>query len=183
MAINLSRPLVADLIFQVYGRPLHPELFDVLATRQVRQADFTLTVRITRTGHVVSWENPHVFLTEVATAADDDLPEGRRLLHHRLRNEHNTSLTCTHGIHYEASFQVETLTPELFVQVHDEILSDGNKRGFLHYFSSSNRLALPPLGYIQADFRPGCLCLTTFHTFPCEHTVIKTQSLIEKRPV
>ncbi|HZK82272.1 MAG TPA: hypothetical protein VFC46_14420 [Humisphaera sp.] len=38
-----------------------------------------------------------------------------------------------------------------------------------------------PLGFINADGRPGCLCLSTFHTFPLEHTVTKTQSPIEKR--
>ena len=51
----------------------------------------------------------------------------------------------------------------------------------LHHFASHNRLALAPLGFVQAEFRPGCLFLSSFHTFPCEHTVIKTQSLIEKR--
>ena len=37
------------------------------------------------------------------------------------------------------------------------------------------------LGFVLAAFRPGCLFLTTFHTFPSEHTVVKTQSLIEKK--
>src|SRR5690606_26377650 len=128
MAIALVRPLVADLIFQVYGRPLHPELFDVLATRQVRHADFNLTVRITRTGHVISWENPDVFLTEVTAAADQELPRRRRLLHHRVRDERSTEMACMHGVHYQATFQVEVLAPELFTTVHDEIVADGRKR-------------------------------------------------------
>ena len=45
----------------------------------------------------------------------------------------------------------------------------------------AGRLALAPLGFIAADARPGCLCLSSFHTFPGEHTVVKTQSLIERR--
>lgn len=181
MATPLVRPAVADLVFQVYGRPLHPELFDVVALRQLRQADFALTVQITRTGHVVSWENNDVHLTEVAAASAQELPQGRRLLNHRLKDEHNTCLPCAHGVHYQASFQVEVLPLALFVQVHEEILADGSKRGLLHHFTSHNRLALAPLGFVQAEFRPGCLFLSSFHTFPCENTVIKTQSLIEKR--
>ena len=55
------------------------------------------------------------------------------------------------------------------------------KRGFLYHFSPHARLALAPLGFVLADFRPGCLFLSTFHTFPGEHTVVKTQSLIERR--
>lgn len=178
---SIVRPPVADLIFQVYGRPLHPELFDVLAMRCIRRSDFVLTVRITRTGHVISWEDDDVHLTEVTAAADQELPQKRRLLSHRLRQEHSATIPCAHGVHYQTTSQVEVLSPELFLHVHDEIVDDGSKRGFLHHFSPHARLALAPLGFVLAEFRPGCLFLTTFHTFPSEYTVIKTQSLIEKK--
>ena len=66
--------------------------------------------------------------------------------------------------------------------MHDEILRDGSKRGFLQNFPSHNRLGPAPLGFVTADARQGCLILTSFHTFPEEYTVVKTQSLIEKQP-
>ena len=182
MSAVLLRPPVGDLIFRLYGRPLHPELFDILAVRKIRREDYELSVWITRTGHVISWENPDVFLTETAASYDQTLPDRRRLLHYRLRYEQTGRLLCAHGISYQMSFQVEVLPPEIFVHVHDEILADGSKRGLLHHFPSRNRLALSPLGFISADARPGCLCLSSFHTFPGEHTVVKTQSLIEKDP-
>jgi hypothetical protein len=181
MNVELVRPPVCELVFQLYGRPLHPELFDILAVRTIRREDYQLTVRITRTGHVISWENRDVFLTEVTAAADQELPCRRRLLDYRLRHEHTGRLPCAAGIHYEMSFQVEVLSPEIFLHVHDEIRADGNKRGLLHSFPSHHRLALAPLGFITADARPGCLCLSSFHTFPGESTIVKTQSLIEKR--
>ncbi len=181
MGAPLVRPPVADLVFQLYGRPLHPELFDILAVRQIRQGDSSVTVWITRTGHVISWENQDVHLSEVTAAAEQDLPRGKRLLSYRLRQEQCASLDCAHGIRYQASFQVETLPPELFAHVHDEILADGSKHGFLHHFSPHARLALAPLSFVLAEVRAGCLFLSTFHTFPGEHTVVKTQSLIEKK--
>jgi hypothetical protein len=156
-------------------------LFDIVAVRTIRREDYALTVRITRTGHVITWENPDVILTEVTAAADQDLPQRRRLLHYRLRSEQTGRLACAHGIHYETSFQVETLPPDIFLHVHDEILADGSKRGFLHNFPSQHRLAVAPLGFVSAEARPGCLILSTFHTFPTEDTVVKTQSLIERR--
>jgi hypothetical protein len=180
MNVQSLRPRVAELVFQLYGRPLHPELFDILAVRKVRREDYDLTIRITRTGHVISWENRDVYLTEVA-AADQDLPEKRRLLSYRLRGEHNGTLPCAAGIHYQMSFQVETLPPDIFLHVHDEILADGGKRGLLHNFQPHHRLALAPLGFVTVEARPGCLFLSSFHTFPDEHTVVKTQSLIEKK--
>jgi hypothetical protein len=181
MGVDYYRPRVSDLVFQLYGRPLHPELFEILATRTVRREDYRLTVRITRTGHVITWENRDVCLTEVACAADQELPEKRRLLGYRMRGEHAGAVTCAHGVSYQMSFQVETLSPEIFVHVHEEILADGHKRGLLHNFRPNHRLALAPLGFVTVEARNNCLLLSAFHTFPAEHTVVKTQSLIEKK--
>jgi hypothetical protein len=183
MSVQLVRPPVSELVFQVYGRPLHPELFDILAVRKVRREDYELTVRITRTGHVISWENRDVYLTELAAAEQPEhpLPEKRRLLAYRLRGEHCGTLPCACGVFYQMSFQVETLSPEIFLHVHDEILADGGKRGLLHNFQPHHRLALAPLGYVAIESRAGCLFVSAFHTFPDEHTVVKTQTLIEKK--
>jgi hypothetical protein len=175
------RPRVSDLFFQLYGRPLHPELFDILAVRKIQREDYQLTIRITRTGHVITWENRDVYLTEVTAAADQPLPQKRCLLSYRIRGEHCHSLTCAHGINYQMSFQVETLPPEIFLHVHDEIVADGGKRGFLYNFQPNHRLSLVPLGFVTVEARAGCLILTAFHTFPDEYTIIKSQSLIEKR--
>jgi hypothetical protein len=181
MSVHLLRPPVADLVFQVYGRPLHPELFDILAVRKIQREDYELTVRITRTGHAVTWESKHGHITEVAAAADQPLPDKRSLLNYRLRGEQSAVLPAPNGINYQMSFQVEVLDPEIFLHVHDEILADGGKRGLLHHFHAHQRLALAPLGFVAAEARAGCIFLSTFHTFPSENTVVKSQSLIEKR--
>lgn len=180
MSVQLFRPRLSDLVFQLYGRPLHPEFFDILAERRIRRDDYELTVRITRTGHVISWENRDVHLTEV-TAADQPLPESRRFMSYRLRGEHHGRLSCAADVQYQMSFQVETLSPEIFLHVHDEILADGGKNGLLHNFQPNHRLSLAPLGFVAIEARAGCLLLSTFHTFPDEHAVVKTQSLIEKK--
>jgi hypothetical protein len=180
MNVYSLRPRVSDLVFHLYGRPLHPELFDILAVRKVQRDDYELTVRITRTGHVITWENRDVFLAEVTAAADQELPARRRLLGHKLRGEQSGRLRCAHGIGYQMSFQVEVLPPDIYLHVHDEILADG-KRGLLHNFQPHHRLAIAPLGYVAVEARADCLFVTTFHTFPDEHTVVKTQSLIERK--
>jgi uncharacterized protein DUF2617 len=181
MSVYLLRPRVSDLVFHLYGRSLHPELFDILAARKIQREDYEVSVRITRTGHVITWENPDVLLTEVCTAAEEPLPPSCRLLDYRLRGEHTGNLQCAHGVVYQMSFQVETLAPEIFLHVHDEILADGVKGGLLHNFQPNHRLAVAPLGYVDMEARPGCLFISTFHTFPEESTVVKSQTLIEKK--
>ena len=79
------------------------------------------------------------------------------------------------------SFQVEVLPPDIYLHVHDEILADGGKRGFLHNFQPNHRLSVAPLGFIAVETRADCLFLSTFHTFPEEHTIVKSQSLIERK--
>src|SRR5712691_427743 len=161
MAMNTYslRPRISDLVFQLYGRPLHPEFFDILALRKIQREDYELTVRITRTGHVINKENRDVSLTEVTADTDQPLPERRRLLSYRLRGKHSDEFLCAHGISYQMSFQVEVLPQEVFLHVHDEIIADGGKRGLLHNFQPNHRLTLAPLGFVAAEGRAGCLIL------------------------
>lgn len=181
MSTFLVRPPVADLVFQLYGRPLHPELFDILAARRFQVDNYDLRVWITRTGHVLTWEDEDVLLTEVADA-DQPFSDKRRLLRYRMRGEHSCQFTCCHDIVYHMSFQVETLPEDIYLHVHDEILADGNKRGILHHFQPNHRLTIAPLGYVVVETRPQCLFVTAFHTFPEENTVIKSQTFIERKP-
>jgi Protein of unknown function DUF2617 len=179
MSVFLMRPRVAELVFQLHAGPLHPEFFDILACRKIQREELELTVRITRTGHVITWERHKQFLTEVTTVADASLPLSKRLLSQRVRGEHAGSVTCARGVHYQMSFQVEVLPEEIFLNVHDEILADGGKRGLLYNFQPNHRLSLAPLGFVTVEAGAQCSILTSFHTFPDENTVVKTQSLIE----
>ena len=62
------RPKVAELVFQLYGRPLHPELFQVYESRSVTRENYQAKIDITHAGHVVTWRSGGMTLTEVAAA-------------------------------------------------------------------------------------------------------------------
>jgi Protein of unknown function DUF2617 len=178
MNVLFSRPKVAELVFQLYGKPLHPELFDNLASRQFTCRGAPVTVRITRTGHVISWQNKDIILTEIADV-NQDLPPSRRVLSYRMHGERGGSWRLGHGVHYQMSFQVEKMTPEIYLHVHDELLLEGTKGGLLHNFQPNHRLTVAPLGLVSVEARTDCWFLNTFHTFPEEFAVVKSQSLIE----
>jgi hypothetical protein len=180
MAINLLRPRVGKLFFQLYGRFVHPEFFDVLAERKIRHENYELRLWITRTGHAITWRQGGLCLCEVTTEADQELPEQGRLLRYRIRGEQSDRLSYAGGIDYQMSFQVETLQPDVFLHFHDELLADRSKTSLLCNFQPNHRLSLAPLGLLTAQGRPGCLILNSFHTFPEEYAVLKSQSLIER---
>ena len=41
------RPKVAELVFQVYGRPLHPELFEVCQSRVIERGEYQAKIDVT----------------------------------------------------------------------------------------------------------------------------------------
>lgn len=171
------RPKVAELAFQVYGRSLHPELFDIFRTHTVERGGYKAKVDITSAGHVVTWRYQGLTLTEVACSAQHPLPKKRRLLSYRLRGERNDRIECRGGVVYEVSFQLEPVEPEVFWTFQQELARDGERQGLLHTFDSSGRMALGALSYINVETRNRSILVQAFHTFPDDYAIVKSQSL------
>lgn len=174
-----ARPKIAELIFQVYGRPLHPELFEVYASRTVRRGKYEAKIDITSAGHVVCWRYAGLTLTEVATSANHPLPERRRLLFAKLRGQRNEHVACRGGVNYDVSFQLEPVEPEVFWLFQKELARDGQHQGMLHHFDASGRMALGALSYIHVDSRDRRLFVQAFHTFPDDYAIVKSQSVFQ----
>jgi hypothetical protein len=173
------RPKIAELVFQLYGRPLHPELFEVCSSRTVDRDQYSAKIEITRTGHVVTWRHGGLTLTEVTTSAHHPLPERRRLLSYRLKGQRSDRVECRGGITYHVSFQLEPMDPEVFWTFQEELTRDSEKQGMLQRFDSSGRMALGAISYINVESRARNLLVQAFHTFPDDYAVVKSQSLFQ----
>ena len=173
------RPKVAELVFQLYGRPLHPELFAVCHSRVVQRGNYEAKIDITGAGHVITWRYGGITLTEVAAAANHPLPERRRLLSYRLKGQRSDRVECRGGITYEMSFQLEPTEPEVFWTFQEELAWDGQRRGMLHKFGPSGRMTLGALSYINVEARNRQLLVQAFHTFPDDYAIVKSQSIFQ----
>lgn len=173
------RPSVTDLVFQLYGRSLHPELFTIYETRHLERGDFQACLQITSAGHLITWRYAGLTLTELATGASDPLPQKRRLLSHRIRGQRDDQVECRGGVRYQVSFQLETVSPEVFWTYQDELLADGQRRGLLYTFRPQNRVKAGPLSYIHVETRERSMLVQAFHTFPEDNAIVKSQSLFE----
>ena len=174
-----ARPKVAELAFQLYGRALHPELFQVFQSRTVERGGFKAKIEITSAGHVVTWRYGGLTLTEVAASAQHPLPQKRRLIHHKLRGERTDGLECRGGVRYQMSFQLEPVVPEVFWTFQQELAHDGERQGLIHRFDASGRMALGALSYIHVETRNRSLLVQAFHTFPDDYAIVKSQSIFE----
>lgn len=178
------RPKIAELVFQLYGRPLHPELFEVYKSRTVRRGEYEAQINITSAGHVVAWKYQGLMLTEVATSAHLPLPEKRRLLSCRLKGERHDQVKCRGGARYEMAFQLEQVAPEVFWAYQRDLFSDSNssgsdEEGLMFRFDSSGRMALGAISYIHIETRARTLTVQAFHTFPDDYAIVKSQSRFE----
>jgi hypothetical protein len=170
------RPKVAELLFQLYGRPLHPELFEVYQTRTIERAKYSAKIQITSAGHLVSWQSNGIYLTEVAAAANHPLPENYRLISHKLRGDRNDSIECEGGCRYSVRFQLESIAPEVFWSFQQKLAKDDNCKGLLHAFDSSGRVAMGAMSYINIESRDKSLLIQAFHTFPDDSAIVKSES-------
>ncbi len=180
MGMVFLRPRVADLVFRLFDRPLHPELFDSLAACRVEKNGYRLAVHITPTGHILDWSHETERITEVTATADQLLPDRGRRLSHKLGGSRGGRCMVQPGLRYQIGTQVEILLPEHFEEVHNELCADGMRKGLLFHFRPENRLRLSPIGVVIVEALPKCLSIAAFHTFPDEYAVVKTQSLIER---
>lgn len=173
------RPKATELVFQLYGRILHPELFEICATRSIDRGGYSADVAITSSGHVVTFRRDGLILTEVATAAGQPLPQKRRLLSHRIGGERSDRMECRGGVQYQTCFQVETVATDVLWTFQQELVAAGTKRGLLHRFEADGRLALGAVSWLDVETRPRGLLVQAFHTFPDDCAVVKSQSLFD----
>ena len=173
------RPKVAELVFQLYGRPLHPELFQCNETRSIQRDRYEHKIDITSAGHVVTWQCDGLILTEVCAAANHPLPQKRRLISYPLRGERDDRVDCRGGVAYEVGFQLESLRSDVFWTFQDELVAGGKDEGLLHTFDASSRVAMGALSFIHVEARRQCLAVQAFHTFPDDYAIVKTRSIFE----
>jgi hypothetical protein len=164
------RPKVTELVFQLYGRGLHPELFETFATRSIERGGYSALVSITNAG---------LILTEVATSACQPLPQKRRLLSYRLNGERSDRMECRGGASYQMCFQLERVDPDVFWTFQQELVVEGARHGLLHRFESAGRLSPGGLSWINIETRAKSLLVQAFHTFPDDLAIVKVQSLFE----
>ena len=70
---------VGELVFSLYQRPLHPELFTIYASRQIKTEQYEAVIWVTNCSHVLSVFAKDMCLTELINAPDQMLPQHRLL--------------------------------------------------------------------------------------------------------
>ncbi len=179
MTVRSARPSASSLMLHVYRRSVHPELFDERRSGVICRDGYRASFYICDAGHVIEFRDGQGTLTEVTAPQHSLLPERKRCIETRLRGSRDETLELPGGLRYHVGYQLEVLDPEVFVHYHEELELDFRNAHLGHRFAPQNRLSPGPLSFLLAESNPRSLQVHTFHTFPEEFSVVKTQSLFE----
>lgn len=179
MGVGSSQARVAELAFRVFNRAVHPDWFATRVHRRLSQDRWEADVRIIEGGHVVSFGAGPVRLTEVLCGPATPLPEPGLLFQSSIRAERSASLQAGGLVEFQTCFEAERVDGEIFRHLCDEVVADASRHGILHHFRTTNRLLPAPLTHIHIEPSVRGLAIQSFHTFPEECAIVRTQSLYE----
>ncbi|MBN1392096.1 MAG: DUF2617 family protein [Sedimentisphaerales bacterium] len=174
--INIA---VEELTFSLFQRPLHPELFQIYAKRQIRTGKYEADIWVTGCTHVISVYAGDVCLTEVISVPGQMLPRRGLIERFQFHGQRSHKCTLSRGVSYMTDFQVEKMSPNLYRQSHIDLEGFARNRGVFVKFPGLEVGGLQPFSYIDFEARQNELHIHTFAAYPDQVTMVKTQSLFD----
>lgn len=171
--------IVGELVFSLYQRPLHPELFSIYTKRHLKTDKYETVIWETGCSHVVSVYAQNMCLTELIAPPAQMLPKRGLIERFNFRGQRNHKCTLTRGLSYMTDFQVEKMSPNLYRQSHSDLERFARNRGIFTQFENDGNEGLKPFSYLDFEARRDELHIHAFHAFPDQVTIIKTQSLFD----
>jgi Protein of unknown function DUF2617 len=179
MRVEAARSDVNSLMFRLFSRSVHPELIVCLARTTIHKPNWHAELAICESGHLIAVHLPNSTVCEIVCPADWPVPLSRQVIGRRLKGSRDESVEHDGGLLYHTSFQVEQLDPDLFQHCHEELCEESTRARLKYGFAPTSRLATAPLSFLHTEERNQSLLVHTFHTFPENRAIVKTQTLFE----
>jgi len=169
------------LTLLLYQRPLHPELFKILAAEKVNRRTYDADVWLIEGGHVVSFTTAEGMLAEVITTGPEPATDRGLIQSISCRGEKYHEMTGPGGIKYMISTQEEQLSPNLYEATRQEIAAYAAKRELLtaEIPGGPDSQTGPGLSVLDIERCSHELRVQSFHLFDDSQMVIKTQAIME----
>ena len=182
--MDLYKPDLDNMKLYVYRRPLHPELFNIYLDKRIDMERYEAQLWLIGTGHIVSFHAGEDSVCELLTSRKDFLPQ-QGLLDELPTNRAHEYQTCyENNIYYMVSIQAEQMSEAVFESTCEEMRKFAQSRGLFMAFEQwveDNEPA--PFSFIDYEKRPRELDVFTYHAFPEQRIVLKTQSVFSLQPI
>jgi len=178
MAENDRHVAVCDLRLSVYLRALHPEFFEIRASRPFDGFAIDGQVWLVDGGHVVIFVDGPDAVTEVIAPKDLELPKRGLARAVDLSGSHEHRVEARGTLLYQVAYQVDACSPGRYVREAEDLLASA-RRGHL-YVEGTEAGAARAFSYAVPEPKGRGLLVHAWHGFPAEHTILRTQTLIER---
>ena len=168
---------VNKLSYNLFERPVHPELFEIYYKQQFLQGDYEANIWLTGCNHVVQVFNGKNCLTELLCSPEQLLPQRGLIDTFSFKGEQKFEQEWGKHFGYTMNSQVEMMSQNVYEQTHKDLVKMAKKRGIYLPFPQWSKGIYAPFSYV--DFEAGweTLHIQTFHAFPEQLTIVKTQSM------
>jgi len=177
MKFSITRPETTELAVSLFARPLHPELFETCERYELEGKSFSASVQLTSYGHAVEFRSGERFITEVLDCKQAVLPRIKRLCLFSTENSRNLKYTLENGLSIRLCLECEYLAPDVFRRVEQEYWKDAQSATLSHLVGGRDDRDSPSLSFVRIDPVDDAFGVHTFHLFPEEYAILKTQSL------
>jgi len=171
------RPKISELAFRVFGRSLHPELFETFLSRTIVRENYRLKIDITSSGHLLTWQRNGLVFSEVASSTHQLLPSGQQLYGDMVGAPSSQRIQFQNSLDYTCQFQLDPAQPQTFTMIQKELLKSIPCEGMLFQFQSSGRMEMGAISYVNIQSRQQTVHIRAFHTFPDAYVVMKSESI------
>ncbi|QDT32570.1 DUF2617 family protein [Thalassoglobus polymorphus] len=179
MTMESIRPSIAETSYRMFDRPLHPELFDPVIVGRIRSEQYDMTVGLCEGGYYLQFSSGGHSIVEV-TAPDRQQLSTFGLQRTYFYNEQEEILHKSNvPFLYHFAGEVDVVEYSVFTRVQMELESETSKVFLSHQFPAPNRLLPGALSLVRVEGSARMLSVHTFHTFPVDLAVLRTQTLIE----
>jgi hypothetical protein len=166
------------LTLLLYGRTLHPELFQILASEKVSRRAYEAEIWLVEGGHVTTFTSGKNTLTEVIFTGNDEYTDRGLIQKVPCRGEKYHEMQSG-AIKYMISTQEEQLTQTLYDATKHEIATYAARRELMTATTPATAEKGATLSVLDIERRSHELLVQSFHLFDENQMVMKTQAIIE----
>lgn len=179
MPTESLRPSISETSYRYFDRPLHPELFNPAVVGRVRTQGYEMTLGLCQGGHFLQMSSQGKTMVEV-TAPDSQVLSTYGLQQtYFFNDEEELVVEADQPFGYHFAGQVDPVDFAVFTRVQMELEIEAARAFLAFQFPAHHRLLPGPLSLAKVEGNERMLTVHTFHTFPEDLVILRTQSLFE----
>lgn len=173
------RPSIHETCYRLFTRPLHPELFSPAVVGRLKTSKYSVSLGICSGGHFLQLSDGQHGISEVTAPDSQVLTSFGHQRTYFFQDDVELQVEADCPFRYRFTGQIDPVEYSVFSRVQME-LEEQAHRAFLSFrYPAKNRLFPGPLSLIQVEGSERMLNVHTFHTFPEDSTILRTQTLFE----